>query len=180
MRGIKRRLRELEVRRRIGRDKDREEKRRPLTPAERSIRDLSGLIKERQAATEAENPNDPSAALAGKQARALTALLLGQVGRRRPPVVVPQEVIDVCIRDPEARASHECEDCGLSVQFKYFERCPGCGGHTGWGYYHLKNEITLEKLKAEINASRNYPDHAAELEALKGRRLNKHDEQSGA
>ena len=171
MRDINRRLRELEVRRRIGHDEDRGEKRRPLTPVERSIRNLSGLIKERQAVTEAENSNN--------QARALIGLLLSQVGRKRPPVVVPQEVIDVCVRDPEARASHECEDCGLSVQFKYFSRCPGCGGHTGWGYYHLKNEITLEKLQAEIHASQNYPDHVAELEALKGRRLSKHDEQSG-
>ena len=173
MRDINRRLKELEVRRRIGRNEDHKVKRRPLTPAERSRRDLFGLIKERQAVTEAENSNNPSAASAGRQGRALIGLLLSQVARKRPPVVVPQEVIDVCIRDPEASTSHECEDCGLSVQSKYFDMCPGCGGHTGFGFYHLKNETTLEKLQADIAASEGYPSWAAELEALRDRKLGK-------
>lgn len=84
----------------------------------------------------------------------------------------------MCISDPEASASHECEDCGLSVQPKYFDRCPGCGGHTGWGFYHLKNEISLEKLQSDIAASRSYPGWATELEALRDRSLANRQERS--
>jgi hypothetical protein len=172
-RGINRRLKELEARRLS--HGAREDEQGLLTTAEQeSLRDLLQAIQERQEVAAAKHPDHPLSYMADKPMRALMNLFTTRILELRrglPVVPVPQEVIDVCVRDPDAFAGHECEDCGLSVQFKYFDRCPGCGRHTGYAYYHRKNEMPLERLEACIDASRHYPDLAANLKALRDRRL---------
>jgi replicative DNA helicase len=71
-----------------------------------------------------------------------------------------------------------CEDCGRAgvhyAQDAPHERtCEHCGGITSWYGYWLKNVISLEKLEAEIMATRRlgYEEKAAELVALMERRL---------
>jgi hypothetical protein len=65
------------------------------------------------------------------------------------PPRIPAELIDVYLRDSDAVAHHECEQCGLAIPVRvqrwqtvddgscdiYFPTCPACGGRTGW-YLH--------------------------------------------
>lgn len=74
-------------------------------------------------------------------------------------------------------SGHSCEDCGrAAVHYRetgYEGTCQHCGGVTSYyGYWH-KNIIPLEKLEAEITATRNmgYEENAAHLTALMERRL---------
>lgn len=68
------------------------------------------------------------------------------------PKFVPPEVINVYLRDEQALALHQCQDCGLAVPVRpnsqlgpdaepeqiYFPRCPLCGGATSWKPYVSK------------------------------------------
>jgi len=61
------------------------------------------------------------------------------------PCELPQELVEVYLRDHEAEPLHDCEDCGLPVPVRcgrrlgrepvaereYFPACPSCGGRTG-------------------------------------------------
>jgi hypothetical protein len=65
------------------------------------------------------------------------------------PAFISLELVDVYLKDPEALPLHDCEDCGLPIPVRpsrqqgfegepehvYFERCPACGGRTGWYRY---------------------------------------------
>ena len=71
------------------------------------------------------------------------------------PKVIPNEVLNVYLTDPEALPLHDCADCGLSVPVRpnrlygsegeaeecYFSECPACGGHTGlYCFWSNRNE----------------------------------------
>jgi hypothetical protein len=74
------------------------------------------------------------------------------------PLALPPEVAEVYLADREALAIHDCEDCGYRVPIRcgeqsvvngrvvpvksavrYFERCPLCGGRTGYSAHFLKH-----------------------------------------
>ena len=63
---------------------------------------------------------------------------------RSLPEVLPSELIQVYLDDPEALPLHDCSDCGLAVPIRsgwlglegeperiYFPVCPNCGSRTG-------------------------------------------------
>jgi hypothetical protein len=68
------------------------------------------------------------------------------------PLELPTAVAAVYLQDPEASPQYDCEDCGYDVPFAwadtrseppkpptvYFERCPLCGGKTGWHAFYFK------------------------------------------
>jgi hypothetical protein len=71
-------------------------------------------------------------------------------GYLRGPFAMPREVCEVYLKDPDAIAIHDCEDCGYEVPLgcplgkgneptptvrRYFTQCPICGGKTGWYAY---------------------------------------------
>jgi len=82
---------------------------------------------------------------------ALTRHVLGMDGAARwstlqGPLALPPEVAQVYLDDRDAWAAHDCEDCGYPVPVRtgkslqrYFERCPLCGGRTGYSAYYLKH-----------------------------------------
>ncbi|MDQ3302179.1 MAG: hypothetical protein M3518_02355 [Actinomycetota bacterium] len=77
-----------------------------------------------------------------------------------------------------------CEDCGRAgVHYAHDEphdrTCEHCGGITSWYGYWLKRVISLEKLEAEIMATRRlgYEEKAAQLVALMERRLMVNDDE---
>ncbi len=86
-------------------------------------------------------------------------------------------------------SGHSCEDCGrAAVHYKetgYEGTCQHCGGATSYYGYWLKRVISLEKLDAEIAATRRlgYGEKAEKLAALHERRLmdgnNELDERNG-
>lgn len=65
------------------------------------------------------------------------------------PDSIPAEVIQAYLSDPEAVPLYDCEACGIAVPVRpsqrhgreadpelvYFEKCPWCGGKTGWYLY---------------------------------------------
>lgn len=70
------------------------------------------------------------------------------------PTLIPREVLQVYLSDPEALPLHDCADCGLSVPVRpnrlygseadpeqeYFPICPACGGQTGlYCYWSNRN-----------------------------------------
>jgi hypothetical protein len=79
----------------------------------------------------------------GRGLRAWLALL--EVDHPPLPGELPQELVEVYLRDQEAEPLHDCEECGLPVPVRcgrrigrepvaeqeYFPSCPSCGGRTG-------------------------------------------------
>ncbi len=79
----------------------------------------------------------------GRGLRAWLALL--EVDHPPLPRELPQELVEVYLRDQEAEPLHDCERCGLPVpvrcgrrvgrepvaEWEYFPACPSCGGRTG-------------------------------------------------
>ena len=78
--------------------------------------------------------------------RGLRAWLGLMAADDRPlPPALPQELVEVYLRDDEAEPLHDCERCGLVVPVRagwrsghepscdrvYFPACPHCGGRTG-------------------------------------------------
>jgi len=78
--------------------------------------------------------------------RGLRAWLGLMAADDRPlPAALPQELVEVYLRDAEAEPLHDCEACGLAVPVRagwrsghepscdrvYFPACPHCGGRTG-------------------------------------------------
>jgi hypothetical protein len=65
------------------------------------------------------------------------------------PLELPDAVATVYLSEPEANASHDCEDCGYALPLLrarpfddpprrgkiYFARCPLCGGRVGHGAF---------------------------------------------
>jgi hypothetical protein len=86
------------------------------------------------------------------------------------PKEIPAAVIDVYLRDSEAVAHHECEDCGLAIPVRvqrwqtvddgscdvYFPTCPACGGRTGW-YLHRSKEATAQSRRHTEGLRRRKP-----------------------
>ncbi|MFO0950741.1 MAG: hypothetical protein U0835_06215 [Isosphaeraceae bacterium] len=79
----------------------------------------------------------------GRGLRAWLAIL--DADGRPLPGTLPNELVEVYLRDDDAEPLHDCERCGLSVPVRvgrrcghegavereYFPTCPHCGGHTG-------------------------------------------------
>ena len=69
------------------------------------------------------------------------------------PLALPPAVAQVYLNDPNSIAIHDCEDCGYEVPIgcalsntsppkpvrSYFERCPLCGGKTGYYAFYQRN-----------------------------------------
>ncbi|HUR52827.1 MAG TPA: hypothetical protein VMZ71_01765, partial [Gemmataceae bacterium] len=79
----------------------------------------------------------------GRGLRAWLARL--EIDDRPVPGQLPDELVEVYLRDDEAEPLHDCERCGLAVPVRaarrcgheaavereYFPTCPHCGGRTG-------------------------------------------------
>jgi hypothetical protein len=77
---------------------------------------------------------------------------------RGTPLAMPREVVEVYSRFPEARPSHECEDCGYALPFGHpqplsnppqpvkihFEYCPLCGGKVSRLAFRMKRQRELQ------------------------------------
>lgn len=84
------------------------------------------------------------------------------------PEVVPSELINVYLADPEAVPVHDCESCGIAVPVRphrlfgmeaepeqtYFPVCPVCGGRTGMFMYMSRR---LEESPAASTLRRSKP-----------------------
>jgi len=69
------------------------------------------------------------------------------------PLALPAAVAQVYLDDPGVVAIHDCEDCGYEVPIgcalsntgppkpvrTYFDRCPLCGGKTGYSAFYQRN-----------------------------------------
>jgi len=67
-----------------------------------------------------------------------------------PPEValaMPPVVAEVYLQHDDSLPLHDCEACGYRVPHRYFDRCPLCGGKTGWYAYS-------KRLRAELDAER--------------------------
>jgi hypothetical protein len=65
------------------------------------------------------------------------------------PKRIPEQIIDIYLRDSEAVPLHDCEGCGLAIPVRpsrlyglegepdqiYFDKCPACGSRTGLYLY---------------------------------------------
>lgn len=70
-------------------------------------------------------------------------MLIDHLSGEDKPVALPPEVADVYLQDDEVGPYHDCEDCSYNVPVgrrRYFERCPLCGGRTGWYAYYEKHK----------------------------------------
>jgi hypothetical protein len=69
------------------------------------------------------------------------------------PLALPPAVAQMYLDDPGSIAIHDCEDCGYEVPIgcalphisppkpvtSYFDRCPLCGGKTGYYAFYQRN-----------------------------------------
>jgi hypothetical protein len=77
------------------------------------------------------------------------------------PRRIPEQIIDVYLRDSEAAPLHDCEGCGLAIPVRpsrlhglegepdqiYFDKCPACGSQTGLYLYfsrRFQDNVTAE------------------------------------
>jgi hypothetical protein len=77
------------------------------------------------------------------------------------PTRIPEQIIDVYLRDSEAAPLHDCEGCGLAIPVRpsrlhglegepdliYFDKCPACGSQTGLYMYfsrRFQDNVTTE------------------------------------
>src|SRR5215207_3284749 len=90
--------------------------------------------------------------------RVLVQMLTAAISAQRlgyAQAVPPKELLEQLRNEPESVQLHrDCEDCALELQLKEAETCFACGGVVGWAAYHYKNEISVDKLRREIKASR--------------------------
>ena len=56
-------------------------------------------------------------------------------------VALPPVVVEIYLKNPDARPNDDCADCGLLLPYGYFYDCPLCGGVTGDEAYKIKQKI---------------------------------------